>query len=165
MATDEVGARGLRAIVYEALPPHASPTDTLCQPLHRHVLENAQGDIVELTRQKVTEQLQGRSHVVVVLRDGDLNPATDGDLLGLLEQTDGGVLVFGVTYDLDESASGEGDRPPGAAPAVSGESCPECGATDAFEIDRGDIAEAVGRRTVLIECRECGAVWDSYAGT
>lgn len=148
--TTESG-RGLRALVYAALPPDASPTDTACQPLHRHVLDKAQGDVVALTRERMSTELADQPHVVLTLTDGDLDPATDGELVGLLEQTEGGVLVFGVTYS-------EGRRPVNA-----GESCPECGDARNVEISRAQTADQKGRTAVLLECQECGAVWDSWA--
>lgn len=131
--------RGLRALVYAALPPGASPTDTAAHPIPRSALEKAQGDVVELTSKKMSDQLGEVPHVVIVLNDGDLDPRTDGDVLRVLEQTDGGVVVFGVTYALDEP------------PRDIHESCPECGAARAFKISDAPV---------LLECRECGAVWD-----
>jgi DNA-directed RNA polymerase subunit M/transcription elongation factor TFIIS len=169
MTTEGAGrppAGSLRALVYGALPTTASPTDTACQPLHRHVLDNAQGDVLELTREKMSASFGDTPHVVVVIRDGDLDPATDGELVGLLEQTEGGVLVFGVSYAEDAP------KPTGGGPmqftggpdaAVQGESCPECGSTDAFEVQRAEAPDAQGRTTRLVECRDCGAVWDGYA--
>lgn len=142
-------APGLRSLVYAALPPSVTPTDTACQPLSAHVLQNAQGDVVELTKQRMSDQFGDDPHVVLVLRDGDLDPGTDGELLGLLEQTHGGVLVFGVSYVPD------------AAPAVARrEECPECGARNAFAMDPGAAGVAGGSAT-LLECRECGTVWDA----
>jgi DNA-directed RNA polymerase subunit M/transcription elongation factor TFIIS len=158
-------AGSLRSLVYAALPPNASPTDTACQPLHRHVLEKAQGDVVELTREKMSATFGETPHVVVEIRDGDLDPTTDGELVGLLEQTEGGVLVFGVSYVVDAPAPAEGGPMQftgGAEQAVQGESCPECGSTDAFEVQRAAAPDAHGRTTRLVECRDCGAVWDSY---
>jgi DNA-directed RNA polymerase subunit M/transcription elongation factor TFIIS len=168
MTTDAAERRpagSLRSLVYAALPPTATPTDTACQPLHRHVLDNAQGDIIELTREKMSASFGDTPHVVVVIRDGDLDPATDGELTGLLDQTAGGVLIFGVSYTEDAP------QPTGGAPmqftggpehSVKGESCPECGSTDAFEVQRAETPDAHGQRTRLVECRDCGAVWDSY---
>lgn len=146
---DGGGPRGLRAIVYEALPPGATPTDTASHPIPGHVLEKAQGDVVELTRQKMSTQLGDAPHVVVILREGDLDPGTDADVLRVVQQTDGGVLVFGVTYALDEAG------------AEIRESCPECGAMSAFQISGGVSAAGGSRSDVLLECRECGAVWDA----
>lgn len=157
--------RGLRSLVYAALPANASPTDTACQPLHRHVLDHAQGDVVELTREKMSTTFGDTPHVVLVLRDGDLDPETDGELTGLLEQTAGGVLVFGVTYTEDAPQPREGGPVQftgGPEESVRGESCPECGSTDAFEVQRAPTSDAQGRTTRLVECRDCGAVWDSY---
>lgn len=158
-------AGSLRSLVYAALPPDATPTDTACQPLHRHVLENAQGDVVALTREKMDAALGDTPHVVVEIRDGDLDPATDGELVGLLEGTEGGVLVFGVTYAVDPPASTGGGPvrfTGGPDQPVKGESCPECGSTDAFEVQRAPQPDAQGRTTRLVECRDCGAVWDGY---
>ena len=168
MTTDDAGrqpAGSLRSLVYAALPPDATPTDTACQPIHRHVLENAQGDVVALTREKMSAAFGDTPHVVVEIRDGDLDPATDGELVGLLEQTEGGVLVFGVSYVVDEPvATGGGpmEFTGGVERPVQGESCPECGSTDAFEVQRASAPDAQGRTTRLVECRDCGAVWDSY---
>jgi hypothetical protein len=175
MATDDAArspAGSLRALVYAALPPNAAPTNTACQPLHRHVLDKAQGDVVQLTREKMVASFGETPNVVVEIREGDLDPRTDGELVGLLEQTEGGVLVFGVTYAVDEPApaptptpateggpvqfTGGPDRP------VQGEECQECGSTDAFEVQRDPTPDAHGQTRRLVECRECGAVWDSY---
>lgn len=146
------GARppGLRALVYAALPPDVTPTDTLCQPLHRHVLDKAQGDVVGLTREKMSAQFGADPHVVLTLREGDLDPATDQDLWGLMEQTEGGVLVFGVSYVADETPPSDAD-----------ESCPECGARNAFVLPQQAEGPPGRPAVTLIECRDCGAVWDA----
>jgi DNA-directed RNA polymerase subunit M/transcription elongation factor TFIIS len=168
MTTEDAGrspAGSLRSLVYAALPPNASPTGTACQPLHRHVLDHAQGDVVELTREKMSASFGETPHVVVVIRDGDLDPATDGELTGLLEETAGGVLVFGGSYTEDArppKAGGQMQFTGGPDQAVQGESCPECGSTDAFEVQRAETPDPQGRTTRLVECRDCGAVWDSY---
>jgi len=162
---DRAPAGSLRSLVYAALPPDAGPTDTACQPLHRHVLDNAQGDVVELTREKMSATFGDTPHVVVVIRDGDLDPATDGELVGVLEQTEGGVLVFGVSYVLDTPPKAGGSPmrfTGGTEEPVRGEECQECGSTDAFEVQRAEQPDAHGRTTRLVECRDCGAVWDSY---
>ena len=158
-------AGNLRSLVYAALPENATPTGTACQPLHRHVLDHAQGDVVELTREKMSASFGETPHVVVVIRDGDLDPATDGELTGLLEETAGGVLVFGVSYAVDAprpTAGGPMKFTGGPDQTVQGESCPECGSTDAFEVQRAETSDVQGRKTRLVECRDCGAVWDSY---
>jgi hypothetical protein len=168
MTTEDAERRpagSLRTLVYAALPPDATPTDTACQPLHRHVLDRAQGDVVELTRVKMSSTFGETPHVVVVIRDGDLDPRTDGELVGLLEQTEGGVLVFGVSYAVDPPAPAEGGPmrfSGGPEQPVQGEECQECGSTDAFEVQRADAPDAHGKTTRLVECRDCGAVWDSY---
>lgn len=158
-------AGSLRSLVYAALPANATPTGTACQPLHRHVLDHAQGDVVELTREKMSASFGETPHVVVVIREGDLDPATDGELTGLLAETVGGVLVFGVSYVEDAPPRTDGGPMQftgGPDHAVRGESCPECGSTDAFEVERAATPDAQGRTTRLVECRDCGAVWDSY---
>lgn len=151
--------RGLRARVYEALPAGASPTNTACQPLHRHILDNAQGDIVALTVDKMREQFKDQQHEVITLREQDLDPATDGEVWALLQQTEGGVLVFGVTYSEDTPPAAQASTSP---TIDSSESCPECGSSDAFEVQRATAPGPGVRVAVLIECRDCGAVWDSY---
>lgn len=137
-------------MVYAALPPAATPTDTACHPLARHVLEKAQGDVVELAKGKMSAEFAGQRHVVVVIKAGDLDPETDAELFGLLKQTHGGVLVYGVSYTLD-------------ARTGPTESCPECGATSACPISSGASATpAAGSGDLqLWECRDCGAVWDA----
>ena len=90
---------GLRALVYAQLPQDATPTDTACHPIHRRILERAGADVIEVTTRKVGEVFEGRPHIVIEIRDGDLDPARDGELVGLLQQTDGGALIFGVSYD------------------------------------------------------------------
>lgn len=142
-------ARGLRAHVYAALPPSVTPTGTACQPLHRHVLDKAEGDVIGLTKEMVATQFGDEPHVVLILGDGDLDPTTDAELTGLLDQTRGGVLVFGVSYSKDQ-AVGERTEP-----------CPECGAMDAFVITGTDVPPPTGAATALLECRDCGAVWDA----
>ena len=162
---DRAPAGSLRSLVYAALPSDASPTDTACQPLHRHVLDNAQGDVVALTREKMSATFGDTPHVVVVVRDGDLDPATDGELVVLLEGTHGGVLVFGVTYALDTPRTTGGSPmrfTGGPEQPVRGEECQECGSTEAFEVQRAETPDPHGRTMRLVECRDCGAVWDSY---
>ncbi len=68
---------GLGARVYAVLPDGASPVGTVSQPLHRRTLERAQGDVLELTKDKVRAEFGDEPHVVLVLRDGDLDPTTD----------------------------------------------------------------------------------------
>ena len=153
--------RGLRTLIYDRLPPSASPIDTLCQPLDRYVIEHAQGDVIELTARKVSEQMQGQPHIVVTIKQEDLDPVTDADLLRLLERTHGGVLVFGVSYSLDEpSTRSDSSRLPGGS-RVAGESCPECGCTEASRIEGADASSVAGAPLALIECGDCGAVWES----
>jgi DNA-directed RNA polymerase subunit M/transcription elongation factor TFIIS len=168
MTTEDADRRpagSLRSLVHAALPPTAVPTDTACQPLHRHVLDNAQGDVVELTRAKMSTSFGDAPHIVVVIRDGDLDPATDGELTGLLEETAGGVLVFGVSYTEDAprpTRGGPMQFTGGPEEAVKGESCPECGSDSAFEVQRAAEPDPHGKTTRLVECRDCGAVWDTY---
>lgn len=90
---------GLRALVYSQLPKGATPTDTACHPLSRRILERAGDDVIAVTTSKISDMFEGRPHIVIEIRDGDLDPAYDGELLGLLEQTNGGVVVYGVTYE------------------------------------------------------------------
>lgn len=90
---------GLHALVYAQLPKGAKPTDTACHPLNRRILERAGSDVIEVTTRKIGAVFEGRPHIVLEIRDGDLDPEHDGEVLGLLEQTNGGVLVFGVSYD------------------------------------------------------------------
>lgn len=90
---------GLHGLVYAQLPKGAKPTDTACHALHRRILERAGSDVIEVTSRKIGEVFQGQPHIVIEIRDGDLDPAHDGEILGLLEQTDGGVVIFGVSYD------------------------------------------------------------------
>lgn len=171
MTTDQPvnGPRGLRALVYDALPPGASPVDTACQPISRHVLEHAQGDIVDLTKQRLSEQFGDQAHIVITIRDGDLDPQTDGELTGLLAQTDGGLLIFAVAYD--QGLAGPGGTGPAAFNSTGGttvrdarvdQDCPECGTMDPLEVSRADGPDAAGRTAVVFQCRECDTVWDSY---
>lgn len=150
--------RGLRAIVWDALPASAVPTGTLTQPVPGHVLENADGDVVALTAARMSQEFGEAPHVIVAVRDGDLNRMTDSDVQAVLDQTGGGVVVFGVSYrtEVAETPVEAGHRP------VQGESCPECGSTAAFEISRSE-QDARGAIPILVECRDCGAVWDSWA--
>ena len=90
---------GLHALVYARLPKGAKPTDTACHPLNRRILDRAGSDVIEVTTRKIGDVFDGRPHIVFEIRDGDLDPEHDGEVLGLLEQTNGGVLVFGVSYD------------------------------------------------------------------
>lgn len=143
--------RGLRALVDEALPCGAVPTGTACHPLPRYVLEHAQEDVVSLARQRMSDQLQGQQHVVLTLTGDLLDPEVDADVVRLLECTDGGVLVFAVTYS----------SPPEAV-MVPEESCPECGSRDAFHVVASPAA-STPHPAVLIECRDCEAVWESEA--
>jgi hypothetical protein len=146
----------LRRLVYAHLPDGASPVGTAAQPLHRRTLERAQGDVVDLTKAKMSAEFGDAPHVVLVLRDDDLDPGTDEELWRLLQSTDGGAVVFGVTYvDGDaRSATGSGRTEGADRPELD---CPECGHTGAFVVSRSDGGAGP---MLLVECRACGAVWD-----
>ncbi|WP_225753471.1 hypothetical protein [Actinotalea sp. Marseille-Q4924] len=150
--------RGLRAIVWDALPADAVPTGTLTQPVPGHVLANADGDVAALTAARMSQEFADAPHVIVAVQDGDLNPTTDSDVQAVLDQSGGGVVVFGVSYRVEvaETPVEAGHR------AVQGESCPECGSAAAFEISRSE-PDARGATPILVECGDCGAVWDSWA--
>jgi hypothetical protein len=105
MSDNSEHPHGLRELVYARLPEGASPVDTACHPLHRRIIERAGGDVIEETTRKLGAALGGRAHIVLEIRDGDLDPARDHELMGLLTQTDGGVLVFGVAYETADESS------------------------------------------------------------
>ena len=84
--------------MHAALPPSAKPTGTCCQPLHRRIIDSSPDDVIELTRQRVHDELGDGPHLVLTLRQDDLDPEQDRELYGLAERTDGGALVFGVSY-------------------------------------------------------------------
>jgi DNA-directed RNA polymerase subunit RPC12/RpoP len=72
-------------------------------------------------------------------------------VLRLVEATDGGLLVVGVTYQLDT---------PRPSPDIA---CPECGSRHIEELGPADQHVPPIQRSYasLLQCHECGSAWDN----
>ena len=80
------------------------------------------------------------------------------ELREAIAQTDGGVLVLGVGYELAAETPGYAPEPPTvtSGPQVR-EPCPECGTPTDEKVceQRPD-----GSTVALLVCKECGAAWE-----
>ena len=45
------------------------------------------------------------------------------------------------------------------------ESCPECDSSDYTVIEENERADGTSVHTVLVQCADCGAAWDSIPGS
>jgi hypothetical protein len=138
-------------IVTDALPPGATPTAALWMPVAGRALRNAPDDVVALTEQQVRDRLPAGEQVVISIAGADLVAAEDDELSRLVESTDGGVIVIGLTYDR--------------APAVRvyNQSCPECGSAEAELLGPADehVAPELREQVSLYQCADCGTAWDA----
>jgi len=75
----------------------------------------------------------------------------DVELTRLVESTDGGVIVIGLSYDRRDAVR------------VFNQVCPECGSTDAHLLGPADEHVAAGLRAEasLYQCADCGTAWDA----
>lgn len=91
-------AASVAELIRRALPPGATPTAWCYQPIHRHVIHNA-ADVVDATRNSISETFGDTPHVVVEVRLGDLDEDVESEIVQALHRTDGGVVVVGVGYE------------------------------------------------------------------
>ena len=139
------------SLVMDALPAGAVPTAALWMPVGGRALRNSPDDVVALTEEQVRGRLPGGRQLVMSIRREDLAETGDEELTRLVDSTDGGVIVIGLTYDL-----------PGEV-RVYNQPCPECGSTDATLLGPADQHVAPGLRAgaSLYQCSECGTAWDA----
>lgn len=138
----------LPAVVLRRLPAGAQPREVCLHQLSGHVVARAGQEVIEGAGAEMVAGFTSAEHVVVIIRDGDLEVGDDSRLTTSLQLTDGGVLLIGVGYDAQVPV-----QLPERAPATA--ACPECGSTDAEVVDAGD------RGLVILGCAACGTVWDA----
>ncbi|OAN35133.1 hypothetical protein [Mycolicibacterium iranicum] len=138
-------------IVSEALPTGAVLTAGLWMPVAGRALRNSPDDVVALTEDQVRSRLPNGDQLVLAIKAEDLQAHPDEDLARLLDSTDGGAIVIGVTYDLGNKVR------------VYNQICPECGSTDAELLGPADSHVAPGLRAAasLYQCTDCGTAWDA----
>lgn len=138
-------------IVSDALPAGAVLTAALWMPVAGRALRNSPDDVVALTEEQVRSRLPQGEQLVITIKREDLEAHPDERLGYLVDSTDGGVIVIGVTYDR------------GIRPRVFNQVCPECGSSDAELLGPADEHVAPGLRASvsLYQCTECGTAWDA----
>jgi predicted RNA-binding Zn-ribbon protein involved in translation (DUF1610 family) len=138
------------AAVRRQIPSGATLTTACWHPVPGRALRMAPDDVEGLTREQVRGRLPAGEQVVVSLRASDLDPESEAAVLAIVEATDGGALVVGVTYQLA----------PG--PRALGQACPECGSRDAVVLGPADghVATELRASAQLFQCRDCGSAWD-----
>lgn len=138
-------------LVSDALPAGAVPTAALWMPVGGRALRNSPDDVVTLTEEQVRNRLPKGRQLVVSIRREDLVGRDDEELERLLESTDGGAIVIGMTYDL-----------PGEV-RVFDQPCPECGSREAELLGPADdhVAPGFREQASLFRCSECGTAWDA----
>jgi hypothetical protein len=138
-------------IVMDALPTGAVPTAALWMPVAGRALRNSPDDVVTLTEQQVRSRLPQGDQLVMAIRKEDLVDHDDEELARLLDSTDGGAIVVGLTYARQNVVR------------VYNQVCPECGSTDAQHLGPADEHVAPGLRAEasLYQCVECGTAWDA----
>jgi predicted RNA-binding Zn-ribbon protein involved in translation (DUF1610 family) len=138
-------------LVVDALPVGAVPTAALWMPVAGRALRNSPDDVVSLTEAQVRDRLPRGDQLVLSIRRQDLEGHEDEDLLRLVDSTDGGAVVIGVTYELENRVR------------VYNQMCPECGSSEAELLGPADDQVAPGLRAEasLYQCSECGTAWDA----
>jgi predicted RNA-binding Zn-ribbon protein involved in translation (DUF1610 family) len=138
-------------IVMDALPSGAVPTAALWMPVAGRALRNSPDDVVALTEQQVRSRLPQGEQLVLSIRADDLINQDDEELARLVDSTDGGAIVIGLTYARQNSVR------------VYNQSCPDCGSTNAQLLGPADEHVAPGLRdeASLYQCAECGTAWDA----
>src|SRR5258708_8678595 len=110
-------------LVMDALPSGAVPTAALWMPVAGRALRNSPDDVVALTEQQVRSRLPQGDQLVMSIRKDDLTRqdmyGEDVELTRLVESTDGGVIVIGLSYDRRDPVR------------VFTQGCPGSGCTDA----------------------------------
>jgi hypothetical protein len=138
-------------IVMDSLPPGAVPTAAVWMPVAGRALRNSPDDVVALTEQQVRSRLPRGEQLVISIRKDDLTYKDDEELTRLVDSTDGGAIVVGLTYARQNAVR------------VYDQMCPECGSADARRLGPADEHVAPGLRdeASLYQCAECGTAWDA----
>jgi len=138
-------------LVSTALPAGAVLTAGLWMPVAGRALRNSPDDVVALTEEQVRSCLPQGDQLVMSIKAQDLQEHPDDDFARLLDLTDGGAIVIGVTYDLGNKVR------------VYNQVCPECGSTEAELLGPADSHVAPGLRAGanLYQCPDCGTAWDA----
>jgi hypothetical protein len=138
-------------IVTDALPSGAMPTAALWMPVAGRAMRNSPDDVVALTEQQVRDRLPDGEQLVISIASDDVVADDDDELARLVESTDGGVIVIGLTYDRKPEVR------------VYNQACPECGSTKAELLGPADEHVAKERReqVSLYQCADCGTAWDA----
>jgi hypothetical protein len=138
-------------IVTDALPSGATPTAALWMPVAGRALRNSPDDVVALTEQQARERLPAGEQLVISIGGDDIVDDDDEELVRLVESTDGGVIVIGLTYDRQ------------SALRVYNQSCPECGSMRAELLGPADkhVAAELRAHVSLYQCADCGTAWDA----
>jgi hypothetical protein len=149
--TDQARQTWETRIVTDALPSGATPTAALWMPVSGRALRNSPDDVVALTEQQVRDRLPKGEQLVISIGSADIIEANDDELTRLVESTDGGVVVVGLTYDRQ------------GAVRVYNQSCPECGSTSAELLGPADehVAPELRAQVSLYQCADCGTAWDA----
>jgi hypothetical protein len=136
--------------VMDALPSGAVPTAALWMPVAGRALRNSPDDVVALTEQQVRSRLPKGDQLVMSIRNDDLIYQDDEELARLVDSTDGGAIVIGLTYDRQNLR-------------VDDQVCPECGSTNAQRLGPADAHVAPGLRdqASLYQCADCDTAWDA----
>ena len=96
-------------------------------PVAGRALRNSPDDVVTLTEQQVRGRLPQGDQLVMAIRKEDLVHQDDEELARLVDSTDGGVIVIGLTYARQIPRCGSINQV-----------CPECGSTDAQQLGPAD---------------------------
>jgi hypothetical protein len=138
-------------IVMDSLPPGAVPTAAVWMPVAGRAMRNSPDDVVALTEQQVRGRLPQGEHLVMSIRKDDLTDQDDEALARLVDSTDGGVIVIGLTYARQNAVR------------VYDQMCPECGSTNAHRLGPADEHVAPGLRdqASLYQCADCDTAWDA----
>jgi hypothetical protein len=138
------------SLVTAALPSGAVPTAAVWVPVGGRALRNSPDDVVALTEEQVHSRLPKGPRLVMSLRYEDVIDSDDEALTRLVQSTDGGVIVIGMTYDLPNTVR------------AFNQMCPECGSVDAELLGPADqhVAAGLRDRVRLYRCAECGTAWD-----
>ena len=86
--------RWIRTVV----PDGCTPIGWCHKAIHRHIVEKAP-DVIDATRDAISESFGDAPHVVVELHPDDEATRASDELARALERTDGGVLLVGVSYE------------------------------------------------------------------
>jgi nicotinamidase-related amidase len=154
----DAGVMTIPREVLAALPAGAVPMSSASQAISGHVLAKAGSEIIDAVTAQMASAFGDVPHVVVPLRAEQVTDRPE--LHEAIAQTDGGVFVVGVGYQLPVGSPSPASGPSMAVPSAADpprEPCPECGtpADETVYEPRPD-----GSSTALLVCGECGAAWE-----